>query len=106
MAANVANIQLTVMQLPQVAHDQMPGLLQAELANAQAPALIRQQDERAAEMVQELEQPVGNKVGDALTGSGPRYQAGAQGRRRPDGGAASQNTPHPLGVGSLIDIRV
>ncbi|HUZ77287.1 MAG TPA: hypothetical protein VMV93_06855 [Chloroflexota bacterium] len=106
MAANISNIQLTVLQLPQVAHDQVPAMTAAELAGAQAQQLLQHEDERASEVVQQMQSAQGNQVGDATSGGGKgMYQGQGNGRR----GARQQKKsgpPHPLGVGSLIDIEV
>jgi len=107
--ATLSNMQLSVLQAPEIAREQVPFLAQAQAANAQAPAIIAGFDRIAAETVQRLERAQSGGVPDALAGHAtherPAY--GQSGRRNR---ALEEKTivlagAHPAWVGSLVDIR-
>lgn len=105
--SSIANLQLSVMQLPEVAREEVPILASTQLANAQAPAIIARQDRDASETVQSLEQ-LGSGGVSETPDRGPRRERPAYsehprsprlGERRLTLAAA-----HPFGVGLLIDV--
>lgn len=108
MAVNISNMQLTVLNLPQVAHDLVPAAQAAQLANAQAPAIIRHQDQQAAETVQQTHAAEGNRIENELSGEGAQYEPSADGRRQPKREQTSEKrrASHPMGIGALVDIQI
>ena len=106
----IANVQLGLLQSPEVAREQIPITAQAELANAQAAALIAKDDQDAQEMVQRLQQAGSDGVPDALHGQPDSQPRGWRRRRgRQSAPVTSRAEPlaaaHPRGLGALVDFR-
>jgi hypothetical protein len=112
MAVNittVANVQLSMLQAPEIAREAVPIVGQAQLANSQAPAIIAQHDQEMAETVQHIDPTDWARTPDALAGAPAREQPGYRQharRNRPlEEKAVALAATHPRGVGSLVDIQ-
>src|SRR5579872_6102203 len=107
--ATLSNVQLSVLQAPEIARESVPVLASAQAANAQAPGIIARYDQDRAETVQQLEQVQSGGVPDALAGHPAREHAGyrANGRRNPslEHKTVALAAAHPAWMGSLVDIR-
>jgi len=107
--SSLASVQLSVLQLPEIARESTPVLLQSQIAAAQAPAIIAQQDQDAAETVQMLEELGSSHVPDALSGNTFREPAGYRSPERRSPGVQEKTVSlaaaHPRGLGSLVDVR-
>ena len=105
-----ANVQLGMLQSPEIAREQVPIAAQAQLANEQAPNVIAKQQQDAQETVQQVAQADNPNVQDALSGNPdrepPTYRQ--RGRRRATPAqppATPAAVPHPRGIGDLVDVR-
>src|SRR5487761_968751 len=105
----LSNVQLGLLQSPEIAREQIPITGQAALANAQAAAIIARDDKTAAETVHALQEIDSRGVPNALVG---QRQGGSPGyRRRPPlrEPVSTRVVPlaaaHPRGLGSLVDLR-
>lgn len=106
--SGIANIQLSVLQLPEVARLEVPVLASAQLANAEAPAIIALADRRAAEMVQFVQELDRRGVSNAADDTARRESTAYRWRQRsPRLGqrVVALAAVHPFGVGSLVDFR-
>ncbi|MFI5267250.1 MAG: hypothetical protein ACHQ7M_07730 [Chloroflexota bacterium] len=106
----INNMQLGLLNSPEIAREQIPVTGQVQLANAQEAAMIAKGDQDAREMVQRLQQADSRGVRDALSGQ-PERASPACGLRRSrlrEPGVA-EATPlaaaHPRGLGGLVDFR-
>jgi len=107
--SQVANVQLSVLQSPEIARAQAPLATQAQLANAAVPGIIAKNDQDAAQTVQALQQTTWHGVPDSLSGSPPReaptYRDAGR-RNRPLGEKIiALAAAHPRGIGALVDVR-
>jgi hypothetical protein len=105
----IASVQLGVLQSPEVAREHVPIAMQAQIANAQAAAVIAKHQQEALETVARLQEVEGHGVGDALDAS-PERGSGyprRRGRQRPpvQHKAEAVAASHPRGVGALVDVR-
>ena len=112
MAVNIttlANVQLSVLQAPEIARAQAPIAAQAQLANAQAPGIIAQHDQEMAETVQQLEPAEWAGVPDALTGAPgqelPQYRQGMRRNQPLQEKIVALAAAHPRGIGALVDVQ-
>src|SRR5438093_634522 len=107
--AAIANVQLTVLQAPEIARAQVPIAAQAQIANAQAPAIIAKQDQDALETVQQLQQADRHSVPDTLDGRPggelPTYRERPARSRSIANLAVPLAAAHPRGLGALVDVR-
>jgi hypothetical protein len=105
----VSSVQLTVLQAPEIARGQVPIAAQAQIANAQAPAIIAKHDQDALETVQELQQADRRGVPDTLDGSPggelPAYRDRTAQQRALAERAIPLAAAHPRGLGATVDIR-
>jgi hypothetical protein len=106
----INNVQLGLLNSPEIAREQIPITAQAQLANAQAAAAIAKQDQDASEMVQRLQQTDSAGVQDALSGRpGGDASAFRRRRQRVSEPVAAKAVPlaaaHPRGLGDLVDFR-
>lgn len=104
------NVQLGFLQAPEIARETVPITAQAELANAQAAALIAKDDQDASETIQRLQEASSQGVPDALQhqpDSQPRGWRQRRGRLREPvaARAAPLAAAHPRGLGGLVDYR-
>jgi len=108
--AAISNVQLGLLQSPEIAREQIPITAQVQLASAQAAAIIAKEDQDAREMVQHLQQVSSHGVQEALSGP-PDRDSSAFRQRRPGvrepvaAKAVSLAAAHPRGLGSLVDFR-
>ena len=104
--SSIANVQLSVLQLPEVVREQTPVLLQSQIIASQAPAIIRQQDEDAAETIQILQQASWRGTPDALAHNPPRERpAYRQPAPRPlEEKVIALAAAHPRGLGKMVDL--
>ena len=103
--ASIASAQLSVLQAPEVARDKNVLFQEATLANAQAPAIIKDHDREMDETVQQLEQAEWQGVkgfGASARQRAPRRRPPAR-RRSAD---SRRKLPNPFGLGALIDIQI
>ncbi|HVA24355.1 MAG TPA: hypothetical protein VMW62_08180 [Chloroflexota bacterium] len=106
--AGISNVQLGLLQSPEIAREQIPITAQVALANAQAAAIIARDDQAARGMVQRLQETDSQGVRDALSGR-PDADSSRFHRRRPRQPVTSRAIPlaaaHPRGLGALVDFR-
>ncbi|HEU0167761.1 MAG TPA: hypothetical protein VFS62_08280 [Chloroflexota bacterium] len=104
----IANVQLNILQLPEVARLEMPVLAQAQLANAQMPAIIAHGDREAAETIQVLREvdrrAVTSATDGATTRDRPSYRQPVR-RSRLQAKVPALAAAHPRGIGQLVDLR-
>ncbi|MBV9119125.1 MAG: hypothetical protein JOZ39_00330 [Chloroflexi bacterium] len=107
--ASIDNLQLNVLQLPEVAREEVPILAQAQLANAQTSAIVDRADREATEMVQTLPEAGSNVVPNSLAGmtarQRPSYHPAARRPERLQRKVIALAAAHPFGVGKLVDFR-
>jgi len=108
--SSLTGLQLNVLQLPEVARLEVPILAQAQLANAQVPAIIQHEDREASETVQILREADSHTVGNSLGGSTRRERSSYREPTRQQGQrlqakAVALTVMHPRGLGQLIDFR-
>ena len=107
-AATLANVQLSMLQAPEIAREQVPVLAQAQLASAEAPSLIAQHDQEMAESVQKLAATDWARAQDALSGTPQRdlsaYRQGTRRSPRLDEKVVALAGAHPRGIGALVDV--
>ena len=107
--ASLANVQLSVLQLPEVAREEIPVLAQSEIMAGQTPAIIQQYDQEAAETIQTLQPADWRGVPSALDGSTtrqpPSYRDPGHFRGRLQTKTAALAATDPRGVGQLVDVR-
>ena len=105
----IANVQLNILTLPEVARIEMPVLAQAQLANAQVPAIIAHEDREAAETIQVLRQVDRRAVASATDGSTtrerPAYRQPQRRTFRTESRLPGLAAAHPRGLGQLVDLR-
>jgi hypothetical protein len=107
----ISSIQLGVLQSPEIAREQVPVALQAQLANAQASSVIARQQQQTLETVLELANIEGHGVPDALTGDSDREPPGYGSRQRRPLREPVQHrvetvaAADPRGVGATVDVR-
>ena len=108
--SSLTGLQLNVLQLPEVARLEVPILAQAQLANAQVPAIIQHGDQQASETIQVLREADSHTVGDSLGSSTRRERPSYREPSRQQGhGFQAQAVilaaTHPRGLGQLVDFR-
>lgn len=108
--ASIANVQLSVLQLPEVAREQVPLLYQEQLTNAQVAAVVQHYDEEAGRTVQVLPQVDRRPVPTATDGSTARQAPGygrqaRSGKQRFEGRLRMLAAAHPSGMGLYVDMR-
>jgi len=105
----IANMQLNILQLPEVARIEMPVLAQAQLANAQVPAIVAREDQDAAETIQMLRQAdrraAGSGTGGATARERPAYRDPSRRPYRLTSKVTALAAAHPRGIGQLVDLR-
>ncbi|MBV8087797.1 MAG: hypothetical protein JO247_23555 [Chloroflexi bacterium] len=106
----IANVQLNILQLPEVARLEVPVLAQAQLANAQVPAIVAHDDQEAAETIQVLREAdrraTGSATDGATTRQRPSYRDPARRPFRAETRLPALAAAHPRGIGQLVDLRV
>lgn len=112
MAVNIttiANVQLSVLQAPEIAREAIPITAQAQLANAQAPGIIAREDREMAETVQQLQATDWARTSDALAGAPqrelPEYRHGSRRNGSLEDKVVALAGAHPRGLGALVDVR-
>jgi hypothetical protein len=105
----IANVQLNILQLPEVARIEEPVLAEAQLANAQVPAIVAHEDQRTAETVQVLHEAGRHATGSATDGSAgherPAYRAPVRRPSRIEARLPALAGAHPRGIGHFVDVR-
>ena len=102
-----AGVQLSVLNMPELAREQVPVAQQAALANAQVRAIVDKADEEADETVQRLDEGHWRGVSNSLSGhpnGQPRaYREPVRAPRLRER-AIPLAAAYPYGMGQMVDV--